>query len=137
MSSASPAPPRGPVAPETLTLVALGGAVGASLRWCLELLLPVQGWPWVTLLTNVLGCAALAWLVAHAARHPHPAWVGPAVGTGLLGGFTTFSTYAVQVVVLEGDAGAAALGYLVATPVLCVAAAALVGNLALRPGRVR
>lgn len=115
----------------TLLAVAVGGAVGAVLRWALELAIPTDGWPWATLLTNVLGCAALAVLVVHDDRHHHPRWLRPGVGTGLLGGFTTFSTYAVQVALLEG---ALSPLYLVATPVLCVGAAAFAGGLALRAG---
>lgn len=121
--------------PATLAAVALGGALGSVLRWLLELALPqTSGWPWPTLLANVAGSAALAWLVAHGDRHQHPRWVRPAVGTGLLGGFTTFSTYAVQVAVLGEVEPVMALAYLVTTPVLCVLAAVLVGSLTLRGG---
>lgn len=56
-------------------------------------------------------------------------------GTGLLGGFTTFSTYAVQVTVLGRVDPVLALGYLILTPLLCVAAAALAGTVTLRAGR--
>lgn len=117
-----------------LAAVALGGAAGALLRWLLELALPstVGGWPWATLLANVLGCAALAWLVVHDDRHGHPSWLRPGIGTGLLGGFTTFSTYAVQVAVLGQGGAPLALAYLVLTPLLCVAAASVAGTLALR-----
>ncbi|MGD8149280.1 fluoride efflux transporter FluC [Ornithinimicrobium sp. Y1694] len=120
----------------TVAVVGLGGAVGAVLRWLLEGAIPHAGaWPVATLLINVLGSAALALLVAHAARHPW--WLRPGVGTGLLGGFTTFSTYAVQVAVVGQAHPAVAVGYLVATPLLCVAAAALVGTLVLRSGAHR
>jgi CrcB protein len=115
--------------------VALGGAVGAALRWVLELALPVHGWPWSTLLANAVGSAALAALVVHDDRHAHPRWLRPGVGTGLLGGFTTFSTYAVQVAVLGSTDTLLALLYLLTTPVVCVLAAALAGGLALRRGR--
>lgn len=125
--------PRG-----TLAAVAVGGAVGSLLRWGLELAVPsTQGWPWPTLLVNVLGSAALAWLVVVDDRRPHPSWVRPGVGTGLLGGFTTFSTYAVQVAVLGRVEPASALAYLVATVLLCVAAAVTSGELARRAVRSR
>lgn len=122
-----------PVHPTTLLVVAVGGAVGAALRWGLEQLLPVvDGWSWATLLANVLGSAALALVVVHGERHAHPHWVRPGVGTGLLGGFTTYSTYAVQVALLGGADPVLGLLYLVLTPVLCVGAAAGAGGLALR-----
>lgn len=134
--SSSPGSHRHPLHPATLVTVAVGGAVGAALRWGLELALPTGdgGWPWATLLANVLGSAALAWLVVHDDRHRHPAWLRPGVGTGLLGGFTTFSTYAVQVALVGGEHPVLGLAYLVLTPVLCVAAAALAGGAALRWG---
>lgn len=129
---------RHPSSPATLAAVALGGAAGAVLRWLLEQAIPSGlPWHWPTLLANVVGSGLLAWLVVHTERRPHPRWLRPGVGTGLLGGFTTFSTYAVQVAVAAGDAPLLALTYLVATPVLCVLAAALVGSLALRGGRDR
>lgn len=109
--------------------------MGALLRWALEVALPTTGLPWVTLLINVVGCAGLAVLVVHDDRHRHPRWLRPGLGTGLLGGFTTFSTYAVQVAALSGPRPGVALLYLVVTPVLCVAAAAVAGGLALRAGR--
>jgi len=88
--------------------VALGGAVGASLRLALESLAPWQpaGFPWVTFGINVFGClligALLAWLLGSAGQ---PAWLRPFLATGLLGGFTTFSAFAVESVRLL-DAGA-------------------------------
>lgn len=119
-----------------LAAVALGGALGAVLRWALELALPVgQGWPWATLLANVLGSAALGWLVVHGDRRRHPWWLRPGLGTGLLGGFTTFSTYAVQVAARGRVDPVVALAYLLLTAVLCVGAAWAGGRLAHRHSR--
>lgn len=113
----------------TLLAVGLGGAVGSLLRWFVEVLLPAASGtvPWGTLGVNVLGSAALGAVVVVL-----DSGVGSGVGrafltTGLLGGFTTFSTYAVQVALL-GDVPAVALAYLVATPLLCVAAAGLAAS---------
>lgn len=120
----------------TLAAVAFGGAVGALLRWSLELALPAGAvWPWATLLANVAGSAALGWLVARDKLMPLRGWLRAGAGTGLLGGFTTFSTYAVQVTVLGRVDPVLALGYLILTPLLCVAAAALAGTVTLRAGR--
>lgn len=136
MPSSPSRPHLHPSHPSTLAAVALGGATGAVLRWLLELALPhTSAWPWPTLLANVVGSGALTWLIVHGDRHRHPWWVRPALGTGLLGGFTTFSTYAVQVAVLGEVAPVLALAYLVTTPLLCVLAAGLVGTLALRMER--
>lgn len=121
-----------------LGAVALGGAAGALLRWLVELALPFDaGWPWATLLVNAVGAAALGWLVTQDDLHEHAWWLRPGVGTGLLGGFTTFSTYAVQVALLGRDEPLLALGYLVLTPLVCVVAAALAGTLARRQEGLR
>lgn len=89
-------------------LVALGGAVGALLRFGLGELIPEQGmkFPWTTLLVNLSGSAALGLLVGIAAvRTKTPSWVVPTLGTGLLGAYTTFST--VILVLLPSVPGAA------------------------------
>jgi CrcB protein len=109
--------------------VATGGAIGSLLRWVTELALPQSGGLWATLLVNVVGSAALAVLVERGRGGARPPWLVPAVGTGLLGGFTTFSAYAVQVAALAGSGNgpARALTYAVVTAALCVAVAALAG----------
>jgi CrcB protein len=90
-----------------LAAVALGGALGALARYALALGLPTPtgGFPWATFWANVLGCAVIgAFTVAVTeARTVHPL-TRPFLGTGVLGGFTTFSTYAVDVRALM-DAG--------------------------------
>ncbi len=117
--------------PAVIGAVALGGAIGALLRWLLDQWL-LAGWPWPTLTVNLLGSLALGVLTVVAARFAVPGWVRPGIGTGLLGGFTTFSAYVVQVHLLAGAEGssspggvAAAGAYLLLTPLLCVGAAGL------------
>jgi CrcB protein len=74
---------------ETLILVGIGGAAGAILRYWLTWMQPVQGLPAGTLVVNVTGSFVLSALT----------FSGIAGGaydllcTGLLGGFTTFSTF--------------------------------------------
>lgn len=74
--------------------VAAGGALGSAARYGLAQAwpTPVQGFPWATFVTNVVGCLSIGLLLG---VHRSPA-VRAFVGTGLLGGFTTFSTYAVE-----------------------------------------
>lgn len=110
----------------TLPTIALGGAVGASARHGLELAWPPTPGdvPWATLVTNVSGCALLGVLmvlvVEHGVGHP---LVRPFLGVGVLGGFTTFSTYTVQTTSLVelGHPGIA-LAYLFGTLLLALAA---------------
>ncbi|UQX02154.1 CrcB family protein [Streptomyces sp. RerS4] len=111
------AEPRGPV----LAAVAAGGMVGAAARYGVGLLWPTGApgaFPWTTLWINVVGCAligVLMALVAEGAGRAHPL-VRPFAGTGVLGGFTTFSAYALDFSRLldAGEAGRA-LAYAVLT----------------------
>ncbi|PWW22251.1 protein CrcB [Geodermatophilus normandii] len=110
-------------------LAALGGALGALARWGVAEALPRPGggWPWATLLVNLSGCLLMGVLLGVlAARDPEPAWARPFLAVGVLGGYTTYSAFAVEVVDLTGaGAVAGALGYVlvsVAGGVLAVAA---------------
>ena len=108
-------------------LAAIGGAVGALARWAVSLAVPpVAGWPWPTLLVNLTGCLLIGVLLAVLpSRFPSATWARPLLGVGVLGGYTTWSTFAVEVVRLTED-GAWVLGaaYLVTSLVGGVAAVA-------------
>lgn len=107
--------------------VALGGALGALARWGLGLAFPTPSgaFPTTTLLINVVGCLLMGLLVVHVAevRTAHPL-VRPFLGVGVLGGFTTFSTFAVDAEqLLAAGRPGTALGYLAATVLGSVGAA--------------
>ncbi|MFF3390967.1 fluoride efflux transporter CrcB [Streptomyces sp. NPDC002669] len=88
--------PQGPV----LAVVALGGALGASARYGASLLWPTApgGFPWPTLCVNAVGCAVIGvFMVVIGEAWSAHRLVRPFFGTGVLGGFTTFSTYAVDI----------------------------------------
>jgi len=107
---------------------ALGGALGALARWGVGTALPASpgGWPSATLLVNLTGCLLLGVLLAAVfARFPDRDWLRPLLGTGVCGGFTTYSAFAVDVVRLvdDGAAGTAA-GYVLASVAGGVLAAA-------------
>lgn len=110
--------------------MAAGGAAGALARWSLGGLSPDgQGFPWVTLAMNVVGCFALALLpTLPVVRDRTLLVVG--LGPGLLGGFTTLSTYAEEsrVLVAGGHPGLAA-AYVVSTLGGCLLAVALAASL--------
>jgi CrcB protein len=81
-------------------VVALGGAIGASARYALTLWWPTGpgGFPWATFWTNVVGCAVIGvFMVVITDVWAAHRLVRPFFGTGVLGGFTTFSTYAVDI----------------------------------------
>ena len=125
-------------------LAALGGVLGALARWGVGTALPVSpgSWPWATLLVNLTGCFLIgALLAALAARPPEPAWVRPFAGVGVLGGYTTYSAFAVEVVGLGKDgAVATAAGYVLASVlggVVAVALGAMFLNAVAVRGRTR
>ena len=102
-----------------LAAVAVGGALGATARYAVDVATDRWGiaLPWATLAVNVLGCALMGLLVAYVLAHParHLLW-RPFLGVGVLGGFTTFSAFAADAVLLEDQgAGATSAAYVVAT----------------------
>ncbi|HEX7589778.1 MAG TPA: CrcB family protein [Demequinaceae bacterium] len=106
-------------------VIAAGGAAGALLRWGIGREWPVLPgqFPWSTLWINVTGCLAIGVLMALieevlAGR----VYVRPLLGVGLLGGFTTFSTFAVETRALLGAHPALALVYYLGTPAAAVLA---------------
>lgn len=106
--------------------MALGGALGAVLRWSLGVSVPDgAGFPWTTFGINVGGSLALAALPAFArVRRSRVLAVG--LGPGVLGGFTTLSTYSEQSRVLVADGRTAlAAAYLLGTLAACLGAVAL------------
>lgn len=126
----------GPRRYAVLGAIALGGVLGAEARYGLGLLLPHRAgdWPWATLLTNASGCLLIGVLMVVITERIRPhTLVRPLLGVGALGGYTTFSTYAVDTIaaVGAGRAGAAVL-YAVLTPLLSLLAVAI-GAAATRP----
>jgi CrcB protein len=110
----------------TVALVAAGGAAGTAARYALTALLPTPGFALVTLLINVTGAFLLGLLVQllgrlAASRPGASDALRLLLGTGLLGGFTTYSALAVDSV-MAASLGAALL-YSGATLVLGMAAA--------------
>ncbi|MET8741689.1 fluoride efflux transporter CrcB [Streptomyces sp. NPDC056004] len=99
-----------------VAVVALGGAVGASARYGAALVWPTApgGFPWTTLVVNAVGCAVIGvFMVVISEAWTAHRLVRPFFGTGVLGGFTTFSTYAVDIQrLLDGGRLRAGLGYL-------------------------
>ncbi|MGY1731403.1 fluoride efflux transporter CrcB [Geodermatophilus sp. SYSU D01045] len=93
-------------APAAYSLAAVGGALGALARWGVAEALPspAAGWPWATLLVNLTGCLLMGVLLGLLTTGPEPPWVRPLLAVGVLGGYTTYSAFAVEVALLT-DAG--------------------------------
>jgi CrcB protein len=120
-------------------LVFVGGGVGTALRaGCLAVLPAVDGWPVGVLVVNVVGSFLLGLLVAVlVSRTASPSSVPPPggraradlrllLGTGVLGGFTTYSALSADAVgLLAAGRPVIAIAYLVGSVVVGVVAAAL------------
>lgn len=80
-------------------LVALGGGAGAWLRFVAGRLIGSTGFPWATLAVNLLGSFAMGLLAGWLARQGGggEGW-RLLLGVGLLGGFTTFSAFSMELV---------------------------------------
>lgn len=119
--------------------VALGGAFGTLLRFGANLWFARQlgsAWPYATWTVNFLGCFALALLSRVLGDR---VWFGvPAlwiVGTGMLGGFTTYSSFNLELLqMLQRGDSLRALAYMAATLFLCLASGAMGSWAAMRIG---
>ncbi len=102
-----------------LGAVAAGGALGALARAGLGYAVPPgpTGFPWATFAVNLSGCLLLGVLMAVLGRYDGgPALARPFLGVGVLGGYTTFSAYAVEArQLVAAGAVPTALAYLTAT----------------------
>jgi fluoride exporter len=126
-----------PLHPSVIGVVALGGAIGACARYGLEVAFPtdVHGFPWTTFTINVVGCLLLALLPASATVRRHR-YLPPLLGTGVLGGFTTLSTYSEQSrTLLDAGHSGTALLYVVGTLGACLLAIAVADRFSTSPAR--
>jgi len=116
-----------------LFLVMAGGAVGAGLRHLVGRAAATAlgpGWPWGTLIVNLVGGLAMGVLAGIAARIANGDWWRLLLGVGVLGGFTTFSAFSLEtVLMIERGAWAQVLVYVILS--LCGSIAALAAGLGL------
>ena len=108
-------------------LVGLGGALGAMARFGVGRIVGVTALPWATLSVNVLGGFAMGLLAGWLAVRGSGGEVWRLLlGVGVLGGFTTFSAFSLEMMLmLERGAMLTAIGYALASVVLSVGALAL------------
>ncbi len=97
---------------QNVLLIFIGSGLGATARYLLSLQLqgstPGNKMPWGILTCNLLGCLLIGILFGLLKAH-HPNWISPLAMTGFLGGFTTFSTFALdtQKIIQSGNLGLA------------------------------
>ena len=136
-----------------VAVVAVGGAIGAGLRYGVSHLwrngsdaylvwrTGAAAFPWTTLVVNAVGCLLMGVLtVAVKERFTSaPRLLNPLLGTGVLGGFTTFSSYTDDTRRLfENGQPGSAIGYLLLTPACALTAVSLgvvLARLALKTAR--
>jgi CrcB protein len=107
--------------------VALGGALGASARYGLDRWIEQRTtslFPWATFTINITGCFVIGVLTASIVERQHlPAWVRVGLVVGVVGGYTTFSTFAQETFELgEVHHVATAFAYVAASVILGLAA---------------
>ena len=112
-------------------LVALGGGAGAWLRFAVGRLVGATAFPWATLTVNVAGSLAMGLLAGWLTRHGAggETW-RLLLGVGLLGGFTTFSAYSLELGLLI-ERGALATAAVYATLSVVAGIAGLFAGLAI------
>ncbi len=96
--------------PDVLAVIAIGGMLGATARFKLAEALPTDAghFPWATFWINLSGSFLLGFLlVVLLERFPPTRYVRPFLATGILGAYTTMSTYAVETALLIKDGHAA------------------------------
>ncbi|MFC5050365.1 fluoride efflux transporter CrcB [Rubritalea spongiae] len=108
-----------------LLLIFLGGGLGATTRFILSTFVNTKtanpdtvNFPWGILSCNLIGClligATYGWLKSH-----HPEWIHPLFVTGLFGGFTTFSSFALDTqILIQNQAYLTAAIYSIGTLIL-------------------
>tara|TARA_B100000925_G_scaffold212756_1_gene162370 strand:+ start:626 stop:979 length:354 start_codon:yes stop_codon:yes gene_type:complete len=96
--------------------VAIGGAIGATLRFAIS---EWMGTPQSTLLVNALGSLILGICMAALANDLISKEMTLFIGTGILGAFTTMSTFSVETIEIWNDDQTRAIGYVLLTMVLC------------------
>jgi len=137
-----PRPERRGVPWLTLSVISAGGVIGALARQGLSAAFPhpAGGFDWTTLGINVAGCALIGVLmVAVTEVWPTHRLAAPFLGVGVLGGFTTFSTYIIDIQ-KSITSGAAQTGFAYLAATLATALPAAYGGmklarLATRPRR--
>jgi CrcB protein len=115
-----------------LVVIAVGGVVGSMGRYAIALSTggwDGVGWPWATFIVNIVGAFAIGVIAVLPAVTAGPPLLRPFLITGILGGFTTFSAFALETGVLL-DAGRTTIA------MLYVLATMVAGLLAVRLGTV-
>lgn len=114
---------------DLIAAIAVGGVLGAEARYGLSLAIPHSDrqFPWSTVVVNITGCLLIGVLTALLRERPaRHRLTRPFLGVGVLGGYTTYSSFAVEVQrLLLHHRPLIALGYVVITTAGCAGAVGL------------
>ena len=101
-------------------MVALGGGIGAALRYLTSEWVSSDGFPWATLCVNLVGSFLMGALAVGLAENMISKDIALLLGTGLLGGLTTMSAFSIETIqMIEQQEMGLAAGYVGATMLLC------------------
>jgi CrcB protein len=104
--------------PKDLLFVAIGGALGACLRYLVILWIPTEGFPWSTLSVNLIGSFTLGIIIGLSSNQLLDEKFTLLIATGILGAFTTMSTYSVDTIALWQNERMMAIFYIIATAII-------------------
>ena len=105
---------------QQVLMVALGGGIGAALRYMTSEWTSNDGFPWATLSVNLIGSFLMGALAIGLAEHIVSRDLALLLGTGLLGGLTTMSAFSVETIhLIEEQQTGLAAGYVGMTMLLC------------------
>ncbi len=101
-----------------MVLVGVGGAIGAIARYRFGIAVGVRGFPWATLVVNLVGTLALATLLGAGGESRLGLTTTNFLAVGLLGGFTTFSAFGYETLTMLRDDRFVAAGSYIAASVI-------------------
>ena len=105
---------------QQVLMVALGGGLGAALRYLTSEWVSNDGFPWATLCVNIVGSFLMGALAIGLAEQLISKDLALLLGTGLLGGLTTMSAFSVETIqLIEDQQTGLAAGYVGMTMLLC------------------
>ena len=106
---------------QQVALVAFGGAIGAVIRYSAGTMIESDGFPTSTFFVNVIGSFALGLLAILAIKQGYSEEILLFLGVGLLGSFTTMSTFSVETItLLKNDEHMIAIGYAILSFLTCI-----------------
>ena len=105
---------------QQLGLVALGGAIGAALRYSVSIYLSGDGFPWATLSVNMIGSLLLGIVAVALTQGLISQDAALILGTGVLGAFTTMSAFSVETLnMFQNQQISSAIIYVSITMIIC------------------